>query len=85
MVGTGGQGVARLPTICAEPRLITALALLKGERPSVRVAAICQMYINQVLSFSRRCAQQGKDSIKYLTGLSLDGGILGGFLYGSLS
>ena len=51
----------------------------------MRVAAICQMYINRVLSFSKRCAQHGKDSVKYLTGLSLDGGILGGFLYGALS
>ena len=30
----------------------------------VRVAAICQMYMNQMLSFSSRCPQQAQDSVK---------------------
>ena len=40
MVGVGGQSVACLPTICAEPGLKTAPALLKGERPSRTASAV---------------------------------------------
>lgn len=35
-----------------------------AERGNVRVAAICQMYMNQMLSFSSRCPQQAQDSVK---------------------
>ena len=52
MVGAGGQSVARLPTICAEPCLITALALLKGERTS-RTASAVQIHGDMLVGRGR--------------------------------